>query len=331
MPPPSLRTRIAGLDLSHPVGLAAGFDKNAERVPELFAHGFAMVEVGTVTPRPQAGNPRPRLFRLREDRALINRMGFNNEGMEAMARRLAGCRRPAGVLGINIGMNRDAEDPVADYRAVLERVYPFADYLTINVSSPNTPGLRGLQRADRLQPLLSVLLERREGLVAGGAGRRPIFLKIAPDLDEDGVEAIASVMRALDLDGLIVANTTLARPADLRSTHAGEVGGLSGRPLFTRSTRLLARFAEALGPDLPLIAVGGIEGPATALAKIEAGASALQLYTGLIYRGIGLIDDILAGLAGALEAQGLHTLDEMRGRSVAELAALPLDQPAQLA
>lgn len=298
-PAPRLRTVLAGLELAHPIGLAAGFDKNAEVPDAMLAQGFAWVEVGTITPRPQPGNPRPRVFRLVEDEAVINRLGFNNEGLEAVARRLERRAGGTGVVGANIGMNKDTPDPVADYLLGLRRLHPLADYLTVNVSSPNTPGLRGLQAREPLRRLLGELLAARAGLAGP---RKPLLLKIAPDLDEAGEEAIAEVALALGIDGLIVSNTTITRPPGLRSPHRDEAGGLSGRPLMAPSTALLARMRRRLGPDMPLVGVGGIATGRDVRAKLEAGANAVQLYTALVYRGLGLVPRLLAELraTGAL-------------------------------
>ncbi len=274
-----------------------------------------------MTPKPQAGNPRPRLFRLPEDRALVNRLGFNNEGLEAVAGRLAGRDPRGGVVGVNIGMNRDAAVPADDYRQGLQRFYPLADYVTVNVSSPNTPGLRALQAAESLAPLLEVLLATRQALVESGQPRKPLFVKVAPDLDEPGEAAVADVARRLAIDGLIVGNTTVSRPPGLRSPHARETGGLSGRPLFPLSTRLLARLSVRLDGTVPLIAAGGVFDAADAYAKIRAGASAVQLYTAFVYRGPGLVRDILDGLDARLAADGFVTLAAAVGTGAQELAA----------
>jgi dihydroorotate dehydrogenase len=311
--PARLRTSFAGLDLAHPLGLAAGFDKNAEAPEPLLRQGFAFVEVGTVTPRPQVGNPRPRLFRLPEDRAVINRMGFNNEGLDAVAGRLAR-RSGRRVVGVNIGINKDCDDPAADYLAGFRRLHLLADYLTVNVSSPNTPGLRALQRREPLQRLLGTLVEAR-GQQAGPA--KPLFVKIAPDLTPDDEEAIADVAQSAGIDGLIVSNTTVARPAGLRGRHRAETGGLSGAPLFGPSTELLRRMARRLAGRVPLIGVGGIASGADAYAKIRAGASAVQLYTGLVYGGPGLIGRILGELDTLLARDGFASVREAVGADVA--------------
>ena len=312
--PPRLRTRIGTLELPHPICLAAGFDKNAEAFGPLLRLGFAAVEVGTVTPRPQVGNPRPRLFRLAPDRALINRLGLNNDGLDAVATRLA--RRPpgGGIVGANIGMNRDAADPTADYVACLRRLYPLADYIAVNVSSPNTPGLRGLQEGRRLERLLAALLAERAELAKAVPGPlRPILVKIAPDLAADGEAAIAEVALALALDGLIVSNTTIARPPGLRSPHAHETGGLSGRPLFAPSTALLGRMAKLLGGRVPLIGLGGVATGADAYAKLRAGASAVQLYTALIWDGPGIVRRILVELDALLARDGFASIADAVG------------------
>jgi dihydroorotate dehydrogenase len=297
---PRLRTSLAGLELPHPVGLAAGFDKNGEAWAALLRQGFACVEVGTVTPRPQLGNPRPRLFRLVEDEALVNRLGFNNGGAMALAARLAERDRKLGVVGVNIGMNKDAADPVIDYAHGLELLGGLADYVTVNVSSPNTPGLRALQKRAALDRLLAALAPKRAGT--------PLFLKVAPDLDEADEADIAALCVEHGIDALIVSNTTIDRPATLRSPLASEPGGLSGRPLFDRSTALLARMAARLAGRVPLIGVGGISSGADAYAKIRAGASAVQLYTALIYQGPGVVPRILAELDALLARDGFDTV-----------------------
>jgi dihydroorotate dehydrogenase len=310
---PRLKASFCGFALPHPLGLAAGFDKNAEAVPGLFRLGFAFVEIGAVTPRPQGGNPKPRLFRLRAQQALINRMGFNNDGLEAVRARLAGRDGCAGPLGANIGANRDAPDPVADYVACLSGLYGLVDYLTINVSSPNTPGLRELQSRGRLDELLAALLEARAGL-AGGEAAKPLLLKIAPDLAPDQEEGIAEVALARGIDGLIIGNTTTARPPVVSGhRHRTEGGGLSGAPLFLKSTEQLGRFHRLTGGRLPLLGVGGILRGGDAYAKIRAGASALQLYTALVYRGPRVVSRILAELDQLLALDGVARLEDARG------------------
>lgn len=310
---PKLSLNLAGLNLPNPLGLSAGFDKNAEALPGLRKLGFGWIEIGTVTPRPQVGNPKPRIFRLRQDRAIINRLGFNNKGLEAATRRLAQRKRHDGVIGANIGANRDASDPVLDYVTCLNSLYPHVDYFTINVSSPNTPGLRDLQGKDRLLRLLSTLMASREDLFRDCGEKKPLFLKIAPDLAHEDEADIAEVAMAQGLDGLIIANTTIDRPSDLIGSSKAEGGGLSGRPLFERSTAQIARFRDLTGGRLPLIGVGGIDSGDRAYAKIKAGASALQLYTGFIYGGPALIPTILDGLNTCLERDGYQHLLEAVG------------------
>jgi dihydroorotate dehydrogenase len=293
---PGLTVRAFGLSFPNPVGLAAGFDKDAMAPDAMAKFGFGFVECGTVTPRPQAGNPRPRLFRLSEDRAVINRMGFNNGGMEAAARHLK-ARRAGGIVGINLGANKDSEDRIADYVRGFERLAPLADYVTVNVSSPNTPGLRGLQNRDELARLLERLLATRSG------HKKPMLLKIAPDLDEQAMDDIAAVVRASGIEGLIVSNTTIARPG-LKSPLAGESGGLSGKPLFAPSTDMLRQMRARLGDAVTLVGVGGIASGADAYAKIRAGASLVQLYTALVYEGPGLVTRITGELSGLLARDG---------------------------
>jgi len=305
---PILAGSLAGVPLPNVVGLAPGFDKDARVFGPMLRAGFGFVECGTVTPRPQAGNPRPRLFRLSEDRAVINRMGFNNQGLGAFADRLA--RRGPGVVGANIGANKDAEDRIADYVAGLRRLWGLASYFTINVSSPNTPGLRALQTRGALDELLGRLAEARDQLPA--AGGAPIFLKVAPDLDATEIETIAELTAAHGLSGLIVSNTTVTRPS-LRSRHAGESGGLSGAPLFELSTRVLRAFAAAAAGRLTLIGVGGIGSGADAYAKIRAGASAVQLYSALVFEGPGLAARIKRDLAERLRADGFRSVAEAVG------------------
>ena len=303
---PVLATTFAGLSLTNPVGLAAGLDKNGEALRGLSRLGFGFIECGSVTPRAQPGNPRPRLFRLSEDRAIINRMGFNNAGLEAFAAHLA--HRPAGaVIGANLGANKDTEDRAADYVAGLTRLRGLADYVTVNVSSPNTPGLRNLQGRAALDDLLG-----RLALVRGGDAT-PVFLKIAPDLS--GAEIGLIVEAALDhgIDALIVSNTTLDRPDTLRSPQRGEAGGLSGAPLKGRAAAALRAAAEASAGRLPLIAVGGVDSGAEAYERIRAGASAVQIYSALVYEGPGLIGRIKRDLAARLRADGFSNVSAAVG------------------
>ena len=305
------------LDFPNPLGLAAGFDKNAEVPGPMLRLGFGFVETGTLTPRPQPGNPRPRLFRLREDGAVINRFGFNNEGYAKARTRLA--RRPPGLIGVNVGANKDSVDRAADYVLGVRTFAPLADYLAINVSSPNTPGLRDLQRREALDALIARVMEARDAT----GPPRPILVKIAPDLDEHGLDDIVSVAVKRRVDGLIVANTTVARPASLLSPYRVESGGLSGRPLFEPSTRLLARAYLALGGAIPLIGSGGIEDATTALAKIEAGARLVQIYTSLALKGVGVIDEILDGLERAVEQRGVSGIAALTGVQARAWASRP--------
>jgi len=297
---PRLEVKALGLSFPNPIGLAAGFDKDA-RVPDaMLKLGFGFVECGTVTPKPQAGNPRPRLFRLREDRAVINRMGFNNRGMDEAARNLAQ-RRKNGIVGINIGANKETSDRIADYAQSFARLAPLADYVTVNVSSPNTPGLRGLQNKEELSQLLAALTQVR------GGGGHPILLKIAPDLDAHALDDIAQVVIASRIEGVIVSNTTIARPP-LKSGHASEAGGLSGKPLFQPSTEILRQMRARLPQDIVLIGVGGISSGRDAYEKILAGASLVQLYTALVYQGPSLVGRIKRDLLACLARDGFTSI-----------------------
>jgi dihydroorotate dehydrogenase len=304
---PALAVEIAGLALPSCIGLAAGFDKNAEAPDAMLAAGFGFVECGTVTPLPQAGNPRPRLFRLTEDRAVINRMGFNNEGLEAFAARLS-ARKRRGVVGANIGANKEARDRIGDYVTGLTRLWGLADYFTVNISSPNTPGLRGLQTKAALEELLGRLSEARASM----PGDYPVFLKVAPDLRDGEVQTIVQTVAAFGLDGIIVGNTTVTR-TDLRSGHKREAGGLSGAPLMALSTQVLRRFASANDKNLVLIGVGGITSGADAYAKIRAGAHAVQLYSAMVYEGPGIVGRVKRELAQRLRADGFSSVSEARG------------------
>jgi dihydroorotate dehydrogenase len=308
---PDLRTSVAGLALPNPLGLAAGFDKDARAPRALLKCGFGFVECGTVTPLPQPGNPKPRLFRLEEDRAVINRMGFNNGGLDAFVERLRGANE-SGIVGANVGANKDSADRVADYVNGLERSWPHASYVTINISSPNTPGLRGLQERGALEELLGRVASARSG-VAAKHGPRPLFLKIAPDLDEGAIGEIVEVAVANGVDALIVSNTTVDRPDSLRGAHKAEVGGLSGRPMFEKSTRALRIAAQAANKRIALIGAGGVEDGRTALAKLRAGASAIQLYSALAYEGPSLVVRILDDLAARLKAEGFARLEDAIG------------------
>jgi dihydroorotate dehydrogenase len=293
--PASLKVKAFGLEFPNPVGVAAGFDKNAEVVDPLFRLGFGFVEIGSVTPRPQEGNPRPRLFRLPADQGVINRFGFNNEGHAAVLARLQ-ARKGKGILGVNVGANKDSEDKAADYAAGIVTFAPVASYFTLNVSSPNTPGLRNLQKREALDELLARVVEARDTIALNGP-RRPLLLKIAPDVTMFELDDIVDRALAHDLDGMIVSNTTISRPENLRDKAvAGETGGLSGAPLFDLSTQVLAETARRVGGRFPLIGVGGIHSAKTAKAKIEAGATLVQLYSSLVYKGPGLVSEIKRGL-----------------------------------
>jgi dihydroorotate dehydrogenase len=305
---PVLGTEFAGLVLPNPLGLAAGFDKNAEVPGPLLRLGFGFVEVGAVTPRPQPGNPGPRVFRLRDDRAVINRYGFNNDGLDVIAQRLAAQSGNGGIVGINLGANKDSEDKAADYVTGLERLEDIVSFLTVNISSPNTAGLRDLQGKAALGDLLGRVMGARRT-------RTPVFLKVAPDLtDEDKADIAAAALDA-GVSGLIVSNTTLSREG-VSGPHTGEAGGLSGRPLFALSTEVLRDFSRELSGRLPLIGVGGVSSAADALAKIKAGASAVQLYTALVYEGPGLVKTIVEDLPQCLRAEGFARLEDAVGCDV---------------
>ena len=302
---PALSIQVAGLDFPNAVGLAAGFDKDAEVFREMLGFGFGFVEIGTVTPVPQAGNPKPRLFRLAEDRAVINRMGFNNRGQAAALARLQKRSRRGGIVGVNIGANKDSPDRVADYAAGVRAMLGVADYLSVNISSPNTPGLRGLQDKGALDELLAAVIEAR------GAGP-PVFLKVAPDLDAEAIDDVARVAIHRKVDALIIANTTVSRPV-LRSPHREQAGGLSGAPLKALALRRLRDFRRASGGALPLIAAGGIESGADAFARIQAGASLVQLYTALVYQGPGAARAIAGELRNLLDRDGFTRVAEAVG------------------
>jgi len=304
---PRLKTTLAGIPLPNPVGLAAGFDKNAEAIAPLLMAGFGFVEVGAATPRPQAGNAKPRLFRLTADHAAINRFGFNNQGMDVIAGRLAS-RPKSGVLGINLGANKDSADKAEDFAQVLTTCGPHVDFATVNVSSPNTEKLRDLQGKAALEGLLAGVM------TANAALKKPvaIFLKIAPDLEPQDLEDIADVAISSGISGIIATNTTLSRDG-LLSAHAAQAGGLSGQPLFEKSTRILAQLSALTEGKLPLIGVGGVGSAEQAYAKIQAGASAVQLYTAMVYSGIGLAGDIARGLDELLARDGFENIAEAIG------------------
>ena len=309
---PALACRVWGLDFANPIGLAAGFDKNAEVVDPMLRLGFGFVEAGSVTPRPQPGNPRPRLFRAPEQGAIVNRLGFNNDGLGAFAHQLRVRQargKPPGIVGANVGKNRDSEDAAADYAAGVRAVAPLADYVVVNVSSPNTPGLRALQRRTELESLLHAVLQAR----TDAGVKPPLLVKVAPDLSAEEIEDIAAVVVETGIDGIVVSNTTISRPAGLPPVIAAEQGGLSGKPLFELSTRVLAAFYRATGGRVPLIGVGGVSSGADAYAKIRAGASLVQLYTALVYAGPGLVGSIKRELAGLLRRDGLASVEAAVG------------------
>ena len=307
---PVLRQRLWGRDFANPIGLAAGFDKDAEVWAPMLAQGCGFVEIGTVTPRPQPGNPKPRLFRLGRDRAVINRLGFNSRGHDAAVRNLASPQPRSGPVGVNLGKNADSADAAADFAAGAEAFAGTADYLVVNVSSPNTPGLRALQDRDQLTRLLDAV----QGALAGAApDPPPLLLKVAPDLTDGDKRDIAEVALEKGLDGLIATNTTIERPAGLQDRHRSETGGLSGRPLFEPSTRVLADFYRLTQGRLPLIGVGGVSSGADAYAKIRAGASLVQLYTALVFDGPGLVNRIKKELSGLLSKDGFANITEAVG------------------
>ncbi|WP_246191256.1 quinone-dependent dihydroorotate dehydrogenase [Aureimonas leprariae] len=312
-----LRVEAAGLTFPNPLGLAAGYDKDAEVPDAVLRLGFGFAEVGTLTPLPQAGNPPPRVFRLPGQHAIINRLGFNNDGHADAYERLLARRRKAGIVGVNVGANKDSADRIADYVAGINRFEPVASYLTVNISSPNTPGLRKLQTGEDLNRLLEAVVAARNGFAAVTATpRKPVFVKVAPDLQREDIAEISHAVATYHVDGLIVSNTTIGRdtlPAG--AEHREETGGLSGRPLFRRSTWVLAAFRRALGPDVALIGAGGVDSAARAVEKIEAGADLVQLYTGLVYGGWTLPSTILGGLGRHMELEGVRRIRDLRDRT----------------
>ena len=309
-PPKPLPTKAFGLTFPNPVGLAAGLDKNGAHIDALLALGFGFVEVGTVTPRPQPGNPKPRMFRLPQQEAVINRLGFNNDGVDALVRNVGKARRAHGLLGINIGKNKDTPNESAedDYVHCLRKVYGLADYITVNISSPNTAGLRELQEEQALRRLVSVLREEQEALASHHGRRVPMLVKIAPDLSENDIDAAGRVLGDLGVDGVIATNTTIGREGVEGARHADEVGGLSGAPLLSRSTAVLRMLRTRLPESIPLVGVGGILHGADAATKQAAGATLMQVYTGLIYRGPALIGECVDALRRRKEAPSRGTL-----------------------
>ena len=311
---PVLRTRVFGLDFLNPIGLAAGFDQDAEVIDPMLSFGFGFVEAGSVTPRPQPGNPKPRLFRLDADRAVINRYGFNSRGLEAFKGKLQArrARGAPGLVGANVGKNRETADAAADYERGIEELAPLADYLVVNVSSPNTPGLRALQRREEIAALLQRALAAR-GRAVGQDRPPPLLAKVGPDLNEDELRDIAEAAEASGLDGLIIGNTTVERPAGLRSPHGSEAGGLSGRPLTARATACLAAMYRLTGGRLPIVGCGCVGSGAEAYAKIRAGTSLVQLYSALVFEGPGLVSRMKRDLAARLSADGFRSVQEAVG------------------
>lgn len=316
---PVLATDAFGLSFSNPVGLAAGFDKNAEAIDGALGLGFGFVEVGGVTPLPQPGNPRPRVFRLTEDEAVINRYGLNSEGMEAVAMRLAARRSRGGLVGVNLGANKESADRAADYAILARKLAPLADFLTINVSSPNTPGLRDLQAETALDDLVARTLAARDEVASGGK-RTPVLIKIAPDLTPPELDGMVAVARKRGIDGMIVSNTTIDRPQSLRSAAKAETGGLSGKPLFAASTRILAETFLRVEGQFPLIGVGGVDSAEAAFAKIRAGATLVQFYSAMVFKGPGLAKEVKIGLAQRARRAGLTRLTALIGRDAAAIA-----------
>jgi dihydroorotate dehydrogenase len=320
---PALAQNVFGLPFPNPIGIAAGYDKDA-RVPDaILGLGCGFAEIGTVTPKPQDGNPKPRVFRLVSDHGLINRLGFNNAGHTIALQRLNARQGRTGIVGVNIGANKDSTDRTADYVNGIETFYAVASYFTVNISSPNTPGLRDLQAPAALDELLSRIMAARAERMAAGHGKRPIIVKIAPDIAEDDIPAICAEFVKHAVDGIAVSNTTLARTG-LEDPLAQEAGGLSGRPVFKRSTAMLARIYRQTEGQIPLIGIGGIDSPEAALTKIEAGATLLQLYTGLIYEGPSLISRIKTHFTREVHRLGVANLNRLRGRKADEWARHPL-------
>lgn len=309
---PELATEIAGLKLPNPIGLAAGFDKDAEVIDPMLAAGFGFVETGSVTPLPQEGNPKPRLFRLDEDNGVINRMGFNSKGVSAFARQLQARKGHGGIVGANLGANKASDDKMADYVTGLEFLWGLPDYFTVNISSPNTPGLLDLQASDALEDLLDRVQEARQSLT-GEQASPPIFLKVAPDLDFAQIDRITELARTYGMSGIIVSNTTIARPDGLKSLYKSEPGGLSGTPLRDASTRVLKEFYTASNGRIPLIGVGGIASGADAYAKIKAGAQAVQLYSAMVFKGPQLAETVCTDLVKLLTADGYDNISQAVG------------------
>jgi dihydroorotate dehydrogenase len=314
LPRTSLETTVLGMRFPNPIGMAAGFDKNAETADALLGVGAGFVEIGAVTPRPQAGNPQPRLFRLVKDRAIINRLGFNNDGMDAIGDRLRSRRHKLGVVGVNMGANKNSVDRMSDYESVLRRLWGLADFFTVNLSSPNTSQLRDLQGKDALEPLLKRLISARDAMADEACVEAtPLLVKIAPDLTEAEIDAIADTCVEMKIDGIIATNTTIARPATLLSAKAQEAGGLSGAPLFAASTAVLRRFHQRTGGEIPLIGVGGVSSADEAYAKIRAGASLVQLYTAFVFQGPEIFNRLQDDLAALLHRDGFERVSDAVG------------------
>lgn len=309
---PILTTSLFGLSFPNPIGLSAGYDKNGDVLDALLGLGFGFVEAGSVTPKPQSGNPKPRIFRLQEDKAVINRLGFNNKGLDVAAKNFAAPRR-AGIVGANLGANKDSTDRIADYVVGLKRLAPLSDYVTVNISSPNTPGLRALQGKGELEELLGRLMEARNELVKAGSGPIPLLLKIAPDLTDEDKQDIAEVSKAFNLDALIISNTTITRPEHLKNSHKSEMGGLSGAPLKALSLQLLREMYTATHGDIPLVGVGGIASAQDAYDRIRAGASLVQFYSAMVYEGPFLALKMAEGLAALLKAEGYSNVADAVG------------------
>jgi dihydroorotate dehydrogenase len=327
LPAPSddkrLAMRVFGLNFPNPVGIAAGFDKNAEVTDALLRAGFGFVEVGTITPLPQPGNPRPRLFRLNPDGGVINRLGFNSQGADTALARLAARANAGGIVGVNVGANKESPDRVADYVKLIERFASVASYVTVNISSPNTPGLRNLQQASVLDDLLARVIEARDR-AARNAGPTPVLLKIAPDLTLGDLDDVVGIARARRVDGMIVGNTTVARPPGLRDRKtAAEAGGLSGRPLLPLANRMLAETFVRVESVFPIVGAGGTESGDNALSKVRAGASLIQVYSGLVFRGLALVAEIKDALLGALAREGHDSLAAIVGADAASVTAEP--------
>lgn len=322
-----LAVNTAGLSFANPLGIAAGFDKNGEVPLEILQMGFGFTEVGSVTPKPQQGNAKPRIFRLPADHAVINRLGFNNDGHIKVLQRLKAIEgnRP-GPIGVNVGANKDSENRIADFALGIAVFYPLADYFTVNVSSPNTPGLRDLQARGNLASLLETVLAARQVQRDKGHAYKPIFLKVAPDLGADDLKDIAELALEHALDGLIVSNTTLSRSGLTPDRHLGQAGGVSGRPLFERSTIILAKLRQLVGPSMTIVGVGGVDSAQSALEKIRAGADLVQLYTGFVYQGPGLIRAVLTGLSAVVEREKVSSIADLRDTRSEEWAAKAMPQ-----